>query len=98
MKRNSYTGPAGSGPADVEIFGPNPRRKGLVITYGGSGNLLIAVGKKTASGTVADFILTTQGGPLILPHWLIGDAITEEINAWTSAGSQPVGAMEFFES
>ena len=98
MKRNTFSGSAGGGPTDVQIFGPNPRRKSLVITYGGAGTLVIAIGKKTSGGTVGDLLLQATGGPIILTHDVIGDSITEEINCWNSVGGQPVGAMEFFES
>ena len=98
MKRNTFSGSAGTGPSDVQMFGPNPNRKALVITYGGSGTLVVAIGKKTSGGTVGDLLLQAAGGPIILTHAIIGDSITEEVNCWNSAGSQPVGAMEFFES
>lgn len=98
MKRNTFSGSAGTGPNDKQIFGPNPNRKALVITYGGSGTLVVAIGKSTAGGTVGDLLLQAAGGPIILTHAIIGDSITEEVNCWNSAGSQPVGAMEFFES
>lgn len=98
MKFQSYFGPAGGGASDVVALPGNMRRKSLVITYGGAGNLLVSLGNRTNNGTDADFVLSASGGPLVLNHDTCGDALTAEVHIWNSAASSPVTVTEFFES
>lgn len=73
------------------------RRKTLMITFNGSGTLLVALGKSTQGGTVFDFSTSNTGAPLILSREMVGDAITDDVHIWNSTGSGPAGVIEFFD-
>lgn len=97
MRYNKYSGPAGTGPNDVVALPTNPKRRALVITYGGSGNLFVGFDNPTQSGTVYDLILQAAAGPLILPPQVIGDSLQGQVRVWSSTGSQPCTVGEWFD-
>lgn len=90
--RNQRTVQVGAG--DVQLLGPNRRRKSLLISAPAVHDVWVSfTGPATGSQGLPIHPGTT---PVVLGHDDIGDAIHEEIRATCPGGTETITAVEIF--